>query len=313
MEDKMADLATEKNNPKTVNIDQKSTREILEMINHEDITVPLAVQQSISDIAKVVDGVVYRMQKGGRLIYIGAGTSGRLGVLDASECPPTYGTPPGLVVGVIAGGPSAVFQSVEGIEDKIERGIEDITALQVRPVDTVVGIAASGRTPYVLAALREAKKQGTFTVGICNSEQSELEAVCDVTVAVVVGPEVIMGSTRMKAGTAQKLVLNMISTSVMVKLGKVYQNFMVDLNAQNKKLYNRSVRMIQMLTGAESQAAVKALDKANGKVKTAILMIKGGVDDSQANQILQENGGVLRAAIKTLEGKKHRNEKNGQY
>lgn len=301
MEDIMAELITEKNNPNTVNIDQKSTLEMLEMINREDITVPQAVKQTIPDIAKAVDGIVYRMQQGGRLIYIGAGTSGRLGILDASECPPTYGTPPGLVVGVIAGGPSAILQSMEGIEDRVELGIIDITTLQVRPVDTVVGIAASGRTPYVLAALREAKKHGAFTVGICNSEQSELEVVCDVTIAVVVGPEVIMGSTRMKAGTAQKLVLNMISTSTMVKLGKVYKNFMVDLNAQNDKLYYRSVRMIQLLTGVEPQVAEEVLDKVDGKVKTAILMIKGGLDDEQAKQILQENGGVLRAAIETLE------------
>lgn len=297
----MGKLTTEQNNPRTTNIDRCSIEEMLEMINREDQAVPAAVNREIPHISRTVEKIASNMRKGGRLIYVGAGTSGRLGILDASECPPTYGTQPGSVIGIIAGAPEAILQAVEGIEDDEALGAADIRAYEVSEIDSVVGITASGCTPYVLAALREAKARGAFTVGVCNTENSMIGQIADINIAVIVGPEVIMGSTRMKAGTAQKLVLNMLSTCTMIRLGKVYQNYMVDLNARNQKLFVRSLRMICLLTGVDEETAKDTIEAANGSVKTAILMIKAGVSAERAEMLLQENDGILRAAIESLE------------
>lgn len=300
MKDSIDNLLTEQNNPDTLQIDQCDTKQMLEMINREDQTVALAVARELDSIARAVDGIVNQLRRGGRLIYIGAGTSGRLGVLDASECVPTYGTPPELVVGIIAGGRTALVEAIEGAEDNMEMALADIDSNQVTDRDAVVGITASGRTPYVLAALREAGNRGAFTVGICNTKHSELAKVADVPLEIATGPEVVMGSTRMKAGTAQKMVLNMLSTCTMIKLGRVYSNYMVDLNATNQKLQARSLRMIRMVTDADQQAAEQALEQADGQLKAAILMLKGGVTAQEAMQKLEAAGGVLRTALEAL-------------
>lgn len=301
MDEKMDLLATEQNNPNTLQIDRCSTLEMMALINQADQTVPLAVSHEIPSIAKAVDCIAERLGQGGRLLYVGAGTSGRLGVLDASECVPTYGTPPEMVVGLIAGGERALVESIEGVEDSAESGIADIVKSRVGPSDAVVGIAASGRTPYVLAALGEAAARGALTVGICNTANSELSRAADIMVEVITGPEVIMGSTRMKAGTAQKMVLNMISTGTMIKLGRVYQNCMVGLIASNQKLRARAVRIIYRITGAEQSAAKEALAQADGQIKTAILMLQTGMTPEQADAVLSRHGGVLRAALEAAQ------------
>ena len=291
--------ATEQNNSETLQIDQCNTLEILELINRQDQSVPLAVSRELSDIAAAVDGIVGRMRKGGRLIYVGAGTSGRLGVLDASECTPTFGTPPDLVCGIIAGGSRALVEAIEGAEDSEEMGQEDIAKHQVSAKDALVGIAASGRTPYVLAAVREARKRGAFTVGICNVKHSILAQLVEVGIEVDTGPEVIMGSTRMKAGTAQKLVLNMLSTSAMIQLGKVYQNYMVDLSATNQELQGRVVGMVCALAHVDMNTAKEALSQADGQLKVAVLSLKMGISAKEAAARLEEYGGVLRAALES--------------
>lgn len=301
MDEKMDLLATEQNNPNTLQIDQCSTLEMMELINQADQMVPKAVSRELASIAKAVDCIAERLGQGGRLLYVGAGTSGRLGVLDASECVPTYGTPPEMVVGLIAGGERALVEAVEGIEDSTESGIADIVKNRVNQKDAVVGIAASGRTPYVLAALKEAAARGALTVGVCNTANSELSKMADIAIEVITGPEVIMGSTRMKAGTAQKMVLNMISTGTMIKLGRVYQNCMVDLIASNHKLQARAVRIIRLITGAEQDAAEEALAQADGQIKTAILMLQAGMTLEQAGAALSQCGGVLRAALEAVQ------------
>ena len=291
--------ATEQNNSETLQIDQCNTLEILELINRQDQSVPLAVSRELSDIAAAVDGIVGQMHKGGRLLYVGAGTSGRLGVLDASECTPTFGTPPDLVCGIIAGGSRALVEAIEGAEDSEEMGQEDIAKHQVSAKDAVVGIAASGRTPYVLEAVREARKRGAFTVGICNVKHSILAQLVEVGIEVDTGSEVIMGSTRMKAGTAQKLVLNMLSTSAMIQLGKVYQNYMVDLSATNQKLQGRVVRMVCALADVDMNTAKEALSQADGQLKVAVLSLKMGINAKEAAARLEKYGGVLRAALES--------------
>ena len=302
-------LMTEQNNPCTRQIDQCGIRQILDLINREDQTVPLAVAREIDFITEAVEGIVACLKRGGRLIYIGAGTSGRLGILDASECIPTFGTPPEMVTGIIAGGEQAIIHAVEGAEDDARQAVLDIAAKEVCGDDAVVGVTASGRTPYVLAALQEANERGAFTVGVCNNKNSALSKVAKVTVEAETGPEVVMGSTsaevvqgstRMKAGTAQKLILNMLSTCTMIKMGKVYSNYMVDLCATNQKLYARSTRMIRILTDVDEKTARDALEKANGRLKVAILMLKGGVSCEKAAQLLEENDDVLRLALEML-------------
>lgn len=299
MKDTVGLPMTEQNNPETLQIDRCDTRGILEIINHQDQSVPAAVAKEIDSIAKAVDGIVARIRKGGRLIYVGAGTSGRLGVLDASECVPTFGTPPDLVVGMIAGGSRALVEAIEGAEDNEQMGVEDIDGCQVSRLDAVVGIAASGRTPYVLSAVREAKSRGAYTVGVCNVKDSSLSRITDVAIEVDTGPEVIMGSTRMKAGTAQKLVLNMLSTSTMIRLGKVYQNYMVDLSATNQKLHTRALRMICTLADVDMAAAQKAFSESDGQLKVAILSLKTGMDAHEAAALLAKYHGVLRAALES--------------
>lgn len=300
MQENIDNLLTEQNNPFTLQIDQCDTRQMLEMINREDQTVAFAVANELDSIAQAVDGIVCQMLHGGRLIYIGAGTSGRLGVLDASECIPTYGTSPEQVVGVIAGGSTALVEPVEGAEDNVQMALDDLAKLNITSKDAIVGITASGRTPYVLAALHEANVIGAFTVGICNTKHSELSKVADIALEIATGPEVVMGSTRMKAGTAQKMVLNMLSTCTMIKLGKVYSNYMVDLNASNQKLQARSLRMIRLLTDVEQQVAQQALKQADGNLKVAILMLKGGVSAQEAVKKLNSTDGVLRTALESL-------------
>ncbi len=290
-------LATEQRNPRSENIDSATTAEILEIINAEDHLVPEAVRKEIPYITEAVDIVVDAFRSGGSLIYVGAGTSGRLGILDASECPPTYGTPPELVRGIIAGGREAVFRSQEGAEDVEADGKRDLEADGVTPNDVVCGIAASRRTPYVVGAVEYARSLGCRTLFVTCNPRSEFNLDVDVAICPVVGPEVIMGSTRMKAGTAQKLVLNMITTASMVRLGKVYHNMMIDLQMTSKKLVERSKRVVMMVTGVDYDEAAAVLETAGGHVKTALVMILGNVSLDEARARLASSSGFVRAAI----------------
>lgn len=299
MEQYFAELTTERVNPHTQMIDECTTEEMLHLLNQEDAKVPAAVAAEIPQITKAVDILYRSLKNGGRMFYIGAGTSGRLGVLDASECPPTFGVDPLLVQGHIAGGDIALRVAVEGFEDSAEEGIALIERVGVTAQDAVIGISASGSASFVIAGLKRAAELGATTIGVVNNKGSRLEAVCDICISPVVGPEVIMGSTRLKAGTAQKLVLNMLTTCTMVKLGKTYNNLMVDLKASNKKLYDRSIRIIQFATGVDHDTAGEYLQKASMSCKLAILMIKTGLDASKAEQVLQECEGNLKLAIRT--------------
>jgi len=291
-------LTTEMNNPATSSIDEYSTRDMLMLMNDEDQRVPLSVRQEIDDIANAVDVIVKSLRNGGRMFYVGAGSSGRLGVLDASECPPTYGTDPSLVQGYIAGGDIALRTAVEGSEDDSESGAQLIREKGVGENDVVVGITASGSTPYVLGAIRQARENGAATVGVVTNKNSRLSEVCDICIAPLVGPEVISGSTRLKSGTAQKLVLNMLTTGAMIKLGKVYNNLMVDLKASNAKLYDRSIRIVKQVTGVSNAQAEEALKLSGLHVKTAILMLETGTDAEEATKLLDSNEGRLKAAIR---------------
>ena len=288
---------TEDRNPLTRNIDTLPTLDMLTLINAEDQKVALIVHDELPSIAVAVDAITVRMQRGGRLIYIGAGTSGRLGVLDASECPPTFGTPSDLVVGLIAGGTAALTEAVEGAEDDQEGGAGEIVKLNVNENDCVIGIAASGRTPYAIGGLQEAKKRGALTVSIACNRPSSLEELAEIGIALVVGPEVVSGSTRLKAGTAQKMVLNMISTAVMIRLGKTYSNLMVDVQPTNAKLRQRALRIVAEATGLNMQRATEILSACNGEVKTAIVATLAGVSPEIARIRLHETGGYVRKAI----------------
>lgn len=290
-------LTTEQRNPFSMHIDQASVEEALEIINTEDHRVPIAVRREIPYIARAVRIVADAFRQGGRLIYVGAGTSGRLGIVDASECPPTFGTPPEMVQGLIAGGPQAVFRSQEGAEDREEDGARDLDTLDVAPPDVVCGIAASRRTPYVVGAVAHARARGCKTLFVTCNPRSEFNLEVDVAICPDVGPEVIMGSTRMKAGTAQKLVLNMITTVSMLQLGKVFENMMVDLQMTSQKLVERSKRVVMIATGVEYDEAVRVLAEADGHVKTAIVMILADVDAADARRRLQAADGQVRAAI----------------
>lgn len=286
-------LTTEAQNERTKKIDRCGTVDILRLINEEDKIVPGAVAKEIPAIARAVDAVVHGLKNGGRLFYIGAGTSGRLGILDASECPPTYGTDPALIQGIIAGGPEAILHAAEGAEDEEAAGERAIADKKVGKNDVVVGIAASGRTPYVLAAVREAKRAGAVTVGISCSEGSLLSLETDIAITPVVGPEAVTGSTRMKAGTAQKLVLNMLSTAAMIRLGKVYGNLMVDMHPSNEKLRDRAERIVMAATESDRDTARNALGKASGNTKTAIAMLLTGKSREEAEILLADAGGQL--------------------
>ncbi len=291
-------LSTEQRNPRSMDIDARSTEEILHIINEEDKTVPLAVEKEIPYITEAVELVVKALKNGGRLLYFGAGTSGRLGVVDASECPPTFGTPYGLIDGYIAGGREAMFRAQEGAEDFEENGAKDVLAANVTDKDVVCGIAASRRTPYVVGAVKKAKELGATTLFItCNPRKDFNIKEVDVAMCPYVGPEVIMGSTRMKSGTAQKLVLNMLTTTAMVRMGKVYENMMIDLQMTNKKLVERSKRIVMTITGISYEEAAEYLTKAGGHVKTALVMVKAGVSADEARSRLEKADGFVRKAI----------------
>jgi N-acetylmuramic acid 6-phosphate etherase len=297
LSDTLAKLLTEQRNPASVNLDRMSTEEILRLLNAQDKLVPIAVEKEIPYIMQAVELVVSSFRRGGRLLYFGAGTSGRLGVVDASECPPTFGTPPEQVLGIMAGGHAAMFKSQEGAEDNEAQGRKDVDAQRVCDLDTVCGIAASRRTPYVVAAVGRARELGAKTLYVTTNPRSEFNLDVDVAICPEVGPEVLMGSTRMKSGTAQKLVLNMITTTTMVKLGKVYENMMVDLQLTNNKLVERSKRILMMATGVEYDVASNYLERAGGHVKSAIVMIKTGVDLAEARARIAAADGFVRRAI----------------
>ena len=293
----LGDLTTEQINSKSSHIDMCTTREMLEIINSEDMLVPLVIREKLDSIVEAVDAIVEAIKSGGRLFYIGAGTSGRLGVLDAAECPPTFGTDPALVKAIIAGGSEALIRAVEGAEDSEELGRAAVTDNNITGKDVVVGITASGRTPYVLAAIKEAKRVGAKTIGISNNRQSLIKKMADIEITPLVGPEVIMGSTRMKSGTSQKLVLNMITTAVMIKLGKVYGNLMVDLRPTNIKLVNRAVRIVMHATGLNECEAKKYLDLSGLNPKVAIVMYKTQTDKDMALSLLSQNMGFVTRAV----------------
>jgi N-acetylmuramic acid 6-phosphate etherase len=290
-------LTTEAFRPELSEIDRLPTLEIAKLMNGEDATVPTAVAERLPIIAAAIDAIAERMSRGGRLIYAGAGTAGRLGVLDASECPPTFNTDPSRVVGVIAGGPTAMVTSIEGAEDSRELAAADLEALAVTADDTVVGVSASGRTPYAVGAVEHARSRGALTVGLSCNAHSPLAAAADHGIEVVVGPELLTGSTRLKSGTAQKLVLNMLSTITMIRLGKTYGNLMVDVRASNEKLRARSRRIVALATGASDEEIERALAATDGEVKNAILTILGDVDGPTAARLLEESEGHLRAAL----------------
>lgn len=291
-------LATEKRNPDTINIDELSTLEVVKKIHEADLGVASCITPVLSKISMVAEKVVEAFETGGRLIYIGAGTSGRLGVLDASECPPTYGTDPNLVVGLIAGGDYALQHAIEGAEDDFELGKTDLQKVNVTKKDVVVAIAASGRTPYCLGAMEYAKNQGAFTAAVVCSLNSPMENEADTCITVVTGPEVVTGSTRMKAGTAQKLVLNMISTTSMIKWGKVYSNLMVDVQPTNAKLKQRAKNIIMEAAGVSEKEAEQALKEQDGNTKAAIFQLVTGVSPIEAKTHLEQQNGRLKEAIK---------------
>ncbi|WP_031081464.1 N-acetylmuramic acid 6-phosphate etherase [Streptomyces sp. NRRL WC-3549] len=293
----LATLTTEAFRPELAEIDQLSTAEIARIMNGEDATVPAAVARALPQIAAAIDATAERMARGGRLIYAGAGTAGRLGVLDASECPPTFNTDPSEVIGLIAGGPTAMVTAVEGAEDSKELAAADLDGLGLTADDTVVGISASGRTPYAIGAVEHARALGALTLGLSCNADSALGAAAEHCLEVVVGPELLTGSTRLKAGTAQKLVLNMISTITMIRLGKTYGNLMVDVRASNEKLRARSRRIVSLATGASDQEIEAALTATDGEVKNAVLAILGGVDGPTAARLLADSHGHLRAAL----------------
>lgn len=292
-------LHTERRNENSMDIDARSTSEILKIINDEDKTVPMAVEKELPYIEQAVELIVAALKNQGRLLYFGAGTSGRLGVVDASECPPTFGTDPEMIQGFIAGGREAMFRAQEGAEDLEENGANDVIAAKVNSKDIVCGIAASRRTPYVIGAVKKAKELGAKTLYITCNPRGEFDIKeVDVAICPYVGPEVIMGSTRMKSGTAQKLVLNMLTTASMIRLGKVYENMMIDLQMTNKKLVERSKRIVMTITGVDYEVAAEVLEKAGGHVKTALVMIKAGVSAEKAKELLSKADGFVRNAIK---------------
>jgi len=290
-------LATEQRNARTMQIDAASVEEIVSLINSEDHLVAPAIKEELPYVVEAVELIVSAFEQGGRLFYVGAGTSGRLGVLDASECPPTFGTRPEMVQGLIAGGPDAVFRSKEGAEDDPDNGVRAIQEAGVKSIDVVCGIAASSRTPYVVGAIEYARKLGCKTLFITTNPREDFEIDVDVAICPVVGPEVIMGSTRMKSGTAQKLVLNMLTTASMIRRGKVYENMMIDLQMTNRKLVERARRIVMTVTGVSYEVASDVLEESGGHVKTALVMVLSDVDVNEARTRLTEAGGFVREAI----------------
>jgi N-acetylmuramic acid 6-phosphate etherase len=290
-------LTTEQANEASRQIDCLSAVEIARLMNAEDATIAAAVATEIEQIGAAIDGIVARMEQGGRLIYIGAGTSGRLGVLDASECPPTFSTAPEQVVGRMAGGMHALTHATEGLEDDAQAGRDAVAEMNVTEIDAIVGLTASGRTPFVLGAMDAAGERGAFTVGVACNRPSLLEDRVQVMIAPVTGPEVIAGSTRLKAGTAQKMVLNMLSTGTMIRLGKTFGNLMVDVKASNAKLQERAIRIVREATGLERDQAAAALEAANGETKTAIVSTLAGIPADDARALLSAANGSVRAAL----------------
>ncbi len=299
----MNKLTTEARNPASEQIDTLSPLEIVRLMNAEDAKVAEAVGRDSNVIAQAIEIISERLSHGGRLVYLGAGTSGRLGVLDATECPPTFSTPPELVVGLIAGGPTALTRAVEGAEDHPEFAVEDLSRINLTRADVVVGIATSGRTPYVIGGLEHARQLGAFAIGLACNESCALAAVADLMIAPIVGPEIISGSTRLKAGTATKMVLNMLTTGAMVRLGKTYGNRMVDLKATNAKLVIRTRRIVADLTGLTEEQAAEQLSKCDGELKTAVVAHQHGVTAEIARQILKQANGQLRIAMSSADGR----------
>ncbi|WP_019210978.1 N-acetylmuramic acid 6-phosphate etherase [Yersinia massiliensis] len=297
----LSKMVTESRNPASSQIDMLPTLEMLAVINAEDKKVPLAVEATLPEVAKLVDLVVEAFANGGRLIYCGAGTSGRLGILDASECPPTYGTPREQVIGLIAGGHTAILLAVENAEDNPEMGKQDLRNLEFNSRDVLVGIAASGRTPYVLGAMAYARSVGATVAAISCNQNSEMSKAADIAIEPVVGPEVVTGSSRMKAGTAQKLILNMITTGAMIRSGKVYSNLMVDVEATNAKLVQRQVNIVVEATECSPEEAESALNECQRHCKTAIVMILGGLTAQQAAVVLSKNKGFIRKALEGIQ------------
>ena len=295
-------LTTERRNPASAHIDSCTTLEMVTIMQQEDSKIAAAIQKILPDIARAIDETSLRLQEGGRLFYLGAGTSGRLGILDASECPPTYGTDPELVQGLIAGGIPAIFRAQEGAEDNPGLAVHDLKEHGFSTKDVLVGIAASGRTPYVIGGLKYARELGALTIALACSEHAEIAALADIALTPVTGPEVVTGSTRMKAGTAQKLVLNMLSTGTMIKLGKVYGNLMGDVKASNKKLEERAIRIVMEGSGCKRTEAEKALKGADGHAKLAILMVVAGVSAGEGKALLERTSGHLAAAIRLAAG-----------
>ncbi|WP_436262600.1 N-acetylmuramic acid 6-phosphate etherase [Ornithinibacillus hominis] len=300
---KLSALVTEMRNENSMTIDNMSTSEILSVINKEDLKVALAVQQVLPDIEMAVERIYQALKNGGRLFYVGAGTSGRLGILDAVECPPTYSTPPELVQAVMAGGAKAIEKAVEGAEDSEELGANDLAERELTELDIVVGIAASGRTPYVAGALKYAQKIGAATVSLTSNKQAVISQFADVKIEVETGPEVITGSTRMKAATAHKLILNMLTTTTMIKIGKVYENLMVDVKVSNQKLRERAINIVSTITGASYEKAKGTLTQSNNEVKPAIVMIKANTTLDEAKRAIQQANGFVRKAIDIAEAK----------
>lgn len=294
----LSTLITEQRNPNSMHVDSLSALEIVQLMNQEDKQVPLAIEKCLPQIAQAVECIVAAFQQGGRLVYIGAGTSGRLGVLDASECPPTFGVSPEMVKGIIAGGERALRHPIEGAEDSKEQAVIDLQTIQFSSKDVLVGIAASGRTPYVIGALEYAKSLGSATVSIASNPNSAMANIVDIAIDTVVGPEVLTGSSRLKSGTAQKLVLNMLTTASMILMGKCYQNLMVDVQASNEKLKARAIRIVMQATDCDKALAEETLKQADQNAKLAIMMILSGLDRAQAEALLEKHHGKLQLALK---------------
>ena len=294
----LSTLITEQRNPNSMHVDSLSALEIVQLMNEEDKQVPLAIEKCLPQIAQAVECIVAAFQKGGRLVYIGAGTSGRLGVLDASECPPTFGVSPEMVKGIIAGGERALRHPIEGAEDSKAQAVVDLQTIQFSSKDVLVGIAASGRTPYVIGALEYAKSLGSVTVSIASNPNSAMANIVDIAIDTVVGPEVLTGSSRLKSGTAQKLVLNMLTTASMILMGKCYQNLMVDVQASNEKLKARAIRIVMQATDCDKTLAEETLKLADQNAKLAIMMILSGLDRAQAEALLEKHHGKLQLALK---------------
>ncbi|QOR18116.1 N-acetylmuramic acid 6-phosphate etherase [Haemophilus parainfluenzae] len=294
----LSTLITEQRNPNSMHVDSLSALEIVQLMNEEDKQVPLAIEKCLPQIAQAVECIVAAFQQGGRLVYIGAGTSGRLGVLDASECPPTFGVSPEMVKGIIAGGERALRHPIEGAEDSKAQAVVDLQTIHFSSKDVLVGIAASGRTPYVIGALEYAKSLGSVTASIASNPNSAMANIVDIAIDTVVGPEVLTGSSRLKSGTAQKLVLNMLTTASMILMGKCYQNLMVDVQASNEKLKARAIRIVMQATDCDKTLAEETLKQADQNAKLAIMMILSGLDRAQAETLLEKHQGKLQLALK---------------